>query len=261
MALINCEECNAEISDKAKACPKCGNPMEKQEAKVNPCPQCDFELEKGAIACLNCQNKLVIKDTKTGKYRQAYNWEIKTHYDSKRISKDSASTPHPVSTGQEPNRTQPNDNKIKPPVGNKSIGSFTHKIPKELAAIGALLLVGVIGITPFVVKIVKPHKEVSCYKLTHDMDKLKTKEFNDLYSKEKILLKGNATYTSGINSKFHLMVKGHNNSNNCYAHPKGAFKQEVYMGRSVTLKCSKIRKKKDWLDTWPKLDNCTIQNK
>lgn len=27
MSLINCSECDAEISDKAAACPKCGNPM------------------------------------------------------------------------------------------------------------------------------------------------------------------------------------------------------------------------------------------
>ena len=74
---MNCEECSSEISDKAKACPICGNPMGRQEAKINPCPQCDFELEEGAIACPNCQNKFVIKDGKTGKYRKAYNWELK----------------------------------------------------------------------------------------------------------------------------------------------------------------------------------------
>lgn len=27
MALINCPECKAQISDKASSCPKCGNPM------------------------------------------------------------------------------------------------------------------------------------------------------------------------------------------------------------------------------------------
>jgi uncharacterized paraquat-inducible protein A len=27
MALINCPECNAQISDKAAVCPKCGHPM------------------------------------------------------------------------------------------------------------------------------------------------------------------------------------------------------------------------------------------
>lgn len=28
MALIQCEECGAQISDRAKTCPKCGNPIE-----------------------------------------------------------------------------------------------------------------------------------------------------------------------------------------------------------------------------------------
>jgi hypothetical protein len=27
MALINCTECNFEVSDKASACPRCGNPL------------------------------------------------------------------------------------------------------------------------------------------------------------------------------------------------------------------------------------------
>ncbi|MFZ6655920.1 hypothetical protein [Undibacterium sp. TJN19] len=27
MALVNCSECDAEVSDKAAACPKCGNPI------------------------------------------------------------------------------------------------------------------------------------------------------------------------------------------------------------------------------------------
>jgi hypothetical protein len=27
MAIINCPECNKEVSDRARACPNCGNPM------------------------------------------------------------------------------------------------------------------------------------------------------------------------------------------------------------------------------------------
>ena len=36
MALINCSECGKEVSDKAKACPNCGCPIneEKKESKV-----------------------------------------------------------------------------------------------------------------------------------------------------------------------------------------------------------------------------------
>lgn len=36
MALIKCSECNAEVSDKASACPKCGNPLEMRAARVAP---------------------------------------------------------------------------------------------------------------------------------------------------------------------------------------------------------------------------------
>jgi len=36
MALINCYECSREISDKAKACPHCGAPLENLEVEVMP---------------------------------------------------------------------------------------------------------------------------------------------------------------------------------------------------------------------------------
>lgn len=32
MALIKCPECGKEISDKAKSCPNCGNPMDGLDA-------------------------------------------------------------------------------------------------------------------------------------------------------------------------------------------------------------------------------------
>ena len=34
MALIKCPECGKEISDKARACPNCGNPMNQQGAML-----------------------------------------------------------------------------------------------------------------------------------------------------------------------------------------------------------------------------------
>jgi hypothetical protein len=35
MALINCPECDAEISDNANACVKCGNPIQKYDLSQN----------------------------------------------------------------------------------------------------------------------------------------------------------------------------------------------------------------------------------
>lgn len=46
MALISCPECGKEISDKALACPHCGNPMNQptqqiqQEEEYLCCPKC-----------------------------------------------------------------------------------------------------------------------------------------------------------------------------------------------------------------------------
>lgn len=34
MALINCEECDKQISDKACICPYCGNPMTQEKSNI-----------------------------------------------------------------------------------------------------------------------------------------------------------------------------------------------------------------------------------
>lgn len=52
MALINCNECGAQISDKATTCIKCGAPVVKKE--IIKCFECGTELEKGAKTCSNC---------------------------------------------------------------------------------------------------------------------------------------------------------------------------------------------------------------
>ena len=52
MALINCKHCDNQISDKAKACPKCGNPVIVLE--TFKCFECEEELQKGAKICSNC---------------------------------------------------------------------------------------------------------------------------------------------------------------------------------------------------------------
>ncbi len=59
MALINCTECNAQISDKAKQCPKCGSPITIKE--TFKCFECDAELEKGTKECSNCGAEQEVK--------------------------------------------------------------------------------------------------------------------------------------------------------------------------------------------------------
>jgi DNA-directed RNA polymerase subunit RPC12/RpoP len=67
MALIKCEECGREVSDKATACPNCGSPI--SGAVIKPqgtsisdkikCPKCGFEgartaYKSGSSAGLGC---------------------------------------------------------------------------------------------------------------------------------------------------------------------------------------------------------------
>lgn len=67
MALIKCNECGKEISDKATQCIHCGCPIEK---KVT-CSECGNEIEEKDEVCLNCgcpiekekEKNIVIKDS------------------------------------------------------------------------------------------------------------------------------------------------------------------------------------------------------
>ncbi|MCR5787936.1 MAG: DUF4190 domain-containing protein [Bacilli bacterium] len=69
MSLIKCEECGKEISDKAGACPKCGNPM--QNINYNRfCTECGEPIEPNDIQCKHCysilkNNNVYIIDKKT----------------------------------------------------------------------------------------------------------------------------------------------------------------------------------------------------
>lgn len=47
MALINCPECNKEISDRAKACPNCGFPMDEVDEVI--CPEFPSDLSLGKL--------------------------------------------------------------------------------------------------------------------------------------------------------------------------------------------------------------------
>ncbi len=50
MALIKCSECGKSISDKAKACPNCGNPVEKELI----CSECGEIISKNDNVCKKC---------------------------------------------------------------------------------------------------------------------------------------------------------------------------------------------------------------
>ena len=59
MALIKCEKCGKEISDKAKACPQCGHPLTSRTADPDQalpviCEECGAQIPKHADACPNC---------------------------------------------------------------------------------------------------------------------------------------------------------------------------------------------------------------
>lgn len=55
MALINCPECNKEISDKAVACPSCGFPLPKPvAADIFTCRQCGKDFPFNMDNCPHC---------------------------------------------------------------------------------------------------------------------------------------------------------------------------------------------------------------
>ena len=59
MALITCSNCGKEISDKAKACPQCGQPVVLTPAEVEAadpviCQECGAEVPDGSESCPNC---------------------------------------------------------------------------------------------------------------------------------------------------------------------------------------------------------------
>lgn len=58
MALVNCENCGAEVSDKAKVCPKCGKNIKRDVASILVCPECGKEVDTTETQCSNCGYKL-----------------------------------------------------------------------------------------------------------------------------------------------------------------------------------------------------------
>ena len=67
MALIKCSNCEKEISDKAKVCPQCGQPVvlatpAPEEEKPILCEECGTEIPKGMDACPNCGCPVHVND-------------------------------------------------------------------------------------------------------------------------------------------------------------------------------------------------------
>lgn len=65
MALINCPECNKEISDKAVSCPNCGYPIQGQTLKskysptgMNVCPKCG-KFYSSKERCPDCNTEMI----------------------------------------------------------------------------------------------------------------------------------------------------------------------------------------------------------
>lgn len=63
MALIDCPECNSQMSDKAAACPKCGSPPPGGSAAPPPgagaprgyfCRSCGGSVHEAAVVCTSC---------------------------------------------------------------------------------------------------------------------------------------------------------------------------------------------------------------
>lgn len=54
MALIKCEECGKEMSDKAENCPKCG-----AENRFIFCPDCNAKISKKASSCPKCGCQMI----------------------------------------------------------------------------------------------------------------------------------------------------------------------------------------------------------
>lgn len=54
MALIKCPECGADVSERAKSCPKCGFPIRKNIELECYCPKCEKKISIKGDNCPNC---------------------------------------------------------------------------------------------------------------------------------------------------------------------------------------------------------------
>ena len=65
MALINCNECGKEISDKAVTCPHCGAPTLNAPLNTKFCKHCGESIDKECLICPKCGKQVEeIKNSK-----------------------------------------------------------------------------------------------------------------------------------------------------------------------------------------------------
>ena len=68
MALINCSNCGAQISDKSGTCIHCGTPIPPKKV-MKPCPECSTMVEENVCECPECgypiKKKQEVLPTKT----------------------------------------------------------------------------------------------------------------------------------------------------------------------------------------------------
>lgn len=59
MALIKCNECGKQVSDKATSCPNCGNPINNTNSKTDRvCEHCGGYVYDNAVTCVHCGKEL-----------------------------------------------------------------------------------------------------------------------------------------------------------------------------------------------------------
>jgi ribosomal protein L37E len=100
MALITCDECGKKVSEKAKACPSCGNPIASVKHKISAnkktgiiyCDECGLETSGKVSRCTNCGYPLAPLKPKVSAKK---NTElIKCHVCGKDISNKAKTCPH-----------------------------------------------------------------------------------------------------------------------------------------------------------------------
>lgn len=71
MALISCPDCGSRISDQAKACPRCGRPIQsyRSSSEIKICPDCRNEIPVQSPECIYCGKRFSASVSSVNSYR------------------------------------------------------------------------------------------------------------------------------------------------------------------------------------------------